>query len=1081
MPDYPENPGPLPASDLKNKSDGGKGPLGKQDFCSKDPDLVKHLQKMLVTLGYDLGTYGPDKDGVDGAFGKLTETAVHYFQENNLDWEANQLKVDALVGPRTSDALNRAMVGRWYDHYQTPGELVNDKPYHTVTSEFLTRGLSMEPGTSANAKVFVVGSIPTITEFMILYPALGLPAIMDNNMINVILLLKKDSDLLEDASGDDWTKVKTNIANQLAFVEWEQRDSKSGYQAIKTEQIDNLSLIDVDYKENDGKISYQSSDKEIDLVASRHTLEHLKGGAEMDISKVFRFTITFEGLGEKLYHLVNKFNKEEKYISKALENIIVPGGTPREIETEMVTLRSKKPIKPYHPFYVSSKEYLDISHITDIHISTRWELYERILKKNYPNNFNEKHFNNYNTTFNELLKKTSQDADIVLVTGDLIDYNRGHKIDLTGDVKNIYDSERDFEKDYLFNRNWVLFYELLTDNYQKPVFTILGNHEYLLNPYNTNARIRVSLINKPIPIIDIPIMSESNSFAGDMNLKEDEAQFEQPLEFSLNIKQGKKLGDYKYDHKEEKLAPMLRENASELIDDPKSGIWYTDKESGTWYFLVINPFKDYSFTYRKMSVLMLDWNVDQYDGSLITLPRPTKCISTEQFKLLDKWVKHNVNVRIFASHAPVYDPWEDLGNFYLERGILKRDHDKTYDYTDRMTKKHSPKLNLGAVEEKSRIKLLDKYIFDPDNPIHILLNGHSHTNRIFQLEKNKNGDEIAVLRREDEFSKWDQTTPFFLITTSGGPIGRTNEVAEWMDMLLPGYRIVKFNDQGRMKKEQQTFEITKPVAKIRDEVIDDTIKNDPNFVLPTGFLGIFEKHSIKRYTTFGSKHTIDPDLSAIIDVVSGNAIIKDLNDGRAIVVKKIDSGSKLSIENNDGTIVIEEIHGELIVNDNDDLINIDYNHGTVTINQNDDTLLIRENHSTVDINSNGMGSPGDDIVKIFDNYATSNVNKPNGNDDLIILKRNHKNATQNINYNNDTINVKVNKGTLNINSNEGGAMEVDSVINILDNSDGTINIRNNGGEVNINDDARGTVSELEKSGEVNYRSEKWLKDKYKFD
>jgi len=60
-------------------------------------------------------------------------------------------------------------------------------------------------------------------------------------------------------------------------------------------------------------------------------------------------------------------------------------------------------------------------------------------------------------------------------------------------------------------------------------------------------------------------------------------------------------------------------------------------------------------------------------------------------------------------------------------------------------------------------------------------------------------------------------------------------------------------------------------------------------------------------------------------------------------------------------------------------------------------------------------------------------------------------------------------------------MEVDSVINILDNSDGTINIRNNEGEVNINDDARGTVSELEKSGEVNYRSEEWLKDKYKFD
>ena len=72
-------------------------------------------------------------------------------------------------------------------------------------------------------------------------------------------------------------------------------------------------------------------------------------------------------------------------------------------------------------------------------------------------------------------------------------------------------------------------------------------------------------------------MSESNSFAGDMNLKEDEAQFEQPLEFSMDIAQGEKLGKYRSEHNEEKLAPMLRENASELIDDPKSGIWYTDK------------------------------------------------------------------------------------------------------------------------------------------------------------------------------------------------------------------------------------------------------------------------------------------------------------------------------------------------------------------------------------------------------------------------------------------------------------------------------------------------------------------------
>jgi len=34
---------------------------------------------------YDLGTSGPEKDGVDGSFGKLTETAVDDFQEKNWD------------------------------------------------------------------------------------------------------------------------------------------------------------------------------------------------------------------------------------------------------------------------------------------------------------------------------------------------------------------------------------------------------------------------------------------------------------------------------------------------------------------------------------------------------------------------------------------------------------------------------------------------------------------------------------------------------------------------------------------------------------------------------------------------------------------------------------------------------------------------------------------------------------------------------------------------------------------------------------------------------------------------------------
>ena len=85
MPDYLENPGPLPAPYPKNKSGGGKGPLGRPDFCSKDPELVTRLQMMPVTPGCNPGIYGPDKGGVDWAFGSFTKAAVNYFQVKKRD------------------------------------------------------------------------------------------------------------------------------------------------------------------------------------------------------------------------------------------------------------------------------------------------------------------------------------------------------------------------------------------------------------------------------------------------------------------------------------------------------------------------------------------------------------------------------------------------------------------------------------------------------------------------------------------------------------------------------------------------------------------------------------------------------------------------------------------------------------------------------------------------------------------------------------------------------------------------------------------------------------------------------------
>jgi len=154
---YPCNLGELPAVRLCNRYEPynpiqGEGPLMRNDARH---DLVELTQKMLVDLGYDLGSTGENQDGVDGVFGEITDARVRDFQKEHEDWEGNPLDVDGRVGPETSDALNRAMVGLWYDEYVTPRELTGETLIVTVTTEQVTSGLSLDPEEYRSVKVMV--------------------------------------------------------------------------------------------------------------------------------------------------------------------------------------------------------------------------------------------------------------------------------------------------------------------------------------------------------------------------------------------------------------------------------------------------------------------------------------------------------------------------------------------------------------------------------------------------------------------------------------------------------------------------------------------------------------------------------------------------------------------------------------------------------------------------------------------------------------------------------------------------------------------------------------------------------------
>lgn len=108
----------------------GKTPL-KKGSSGKE---VKHVQQMLFELGYDITSSTPGSavkflDAVDGGFGGGTEAGVKLFQQDRAggsadkaDWDGNALKVNGIVDAKTADALNRAMVGIWYQTYFSKDE-----------------------------------------------------------------------------------------------------------------------------------------------------------------------------------------------------------------------------------------------------------------------------------------------------------------------------------------------------------------------------------------------------------------------------------------------------------------------------------------------------------------------------------------------------------------------------------------------------------------------------------------------------------------------------------------------------------------------------------------------------------------------------------------------------------------------------------------------------------------------------------------------------------------------------------------------------------------------------------------------
>lgn len=61
-----------------------------EDSDISNSESVKNIQKELKDLGYDLGSYGVNKDGIDGSFGGRTKKAYTDWKKNNMKNELDE-------------------------------------------------------------------------------------------------------------------------------------------------------------------------------------------------------------------------------------------------------------------------------------------------------------------------------------------------------------------------------------------------------------------------------------------------------------------------------------------------------------------------------------------------------------------------------------------------------------------------------------------------------------------------------------------------------------------------------------------------------------------------------------------------------------------------------------------------------------------------------------------------------------------------------------------------------------------------------------------------------------------------------
>jgi hypothetical protein len=438
---------------------------------------------------------------------------------------------------------------------------------------------------------------------------------------------------------------------------------------------------------------------------------------------------------------------------------------------------AKRRTEILHPLFIQRDPgpLLNIGQLTDTHVDVRADVYEENVKR-------DGHtlrlrfapvFNNWNKSFVNAYRGASADSDIILITGDLIDYGRGHYgVERRGELAD--------NRLYHADRNWFLFTYLLSagNTYFRPTYTILGNHDWRLNPYTPFA-----IAGAPSPDTMLHnYASFTDKERSQILTVAHGPGFLRMISYEDDIE--------KIDVVDRKWWMVLVETGKLFLKKPITSLWqllskaifgagktldspglptHTTVESVEWYLLAINPFLDYRFKHPGgQDFLMIDWAEDEnvvfgdiFQGKRFASlsgdegPTARNCLSDLQMFLVKQFAEGPSSAKVIGIHAPPISPWDDWPDNELRSGWRAFDQgSKGYPYyraktTDGKTIQGHPFFAIrpakGVVPdavygmdasynsfERGRSEFI-KLVGAPRSSVRLVLSGHIHRALMFAV------------------------------------------------------------------------------------------------------------------------------------------------------------------------------------------------------------------------------------------------------------------------------------------------------------------------------------------------------------